>query len=123
MRIIATDFHTLLSPEQCERRVYLDARATETAEVSEFDEWLFEAGAAHEAEPLYCSLGGIPRPALFRLGTPSTSSARWTPLRLWLRRRCQATRYRTGASWFQGAGRHQHGGQKASAAQPPVTPL
>ena len=52
MRIIATDFHTLLSPEQCERRVYLDARATETAEVSEFDEWLFEAGAAHEAEHL-----------------------------------------------------------------------
>ncbi len=37
MRIIATDFHTLLSPAQCERRVYLDARATETAEVSEFD--------------------------------------------------------------------------------------
>ncbi len=30
MRIIATDFHTLLSPAQCERRVYLDARATET---------------------------------------------------------------------------------------------
>ena len=49
MRIIATDFHTLLSPAQCERRVYLDARATETAEVSEFDEWLFEAGAAREA--------------------------------------------------------------------------
>ena len=49
MRIIATDFHTLLSPAQCERRVYLDARATEAAEVSEFDEWLFAAGAAHEA--------------------------------------------------------------------------
>ena len=35
MRIIATDFHTLLGPAQCERRVYLDARATETAEASE----------------------------------------------------------------------------------------
>jgi len=36
MRIIATDFHTLLSPAECERRVYPDARATETAEASEF---------------------------------------------------------------------------------------
>ena len=62
MRIIATDFHTLLSPAKCERRVYLDARATETAEVSEFDQWLFEAGAAHEARHLatlgaYADLG------------------------------------------------------------------